>query len=53
MCYQCTHCNKCGKFPPVGTCVKCGYLNEPDARVCAGCGAEFPKKPAPPGVSNK
>lgn len=45
MCYPCTHCNKCGKFPAVGTCMYCGAQNSPSAAVCEKCGKPFPPKP--------
>ena len=45
MCYPCTHCNKCGKFPAVGTCMYCGAPNDANALVCAKCGKPFPPKP--------
>ena len=47
MCYPCTRCNKCGKYPPPGTCYKCGHVNSPSARACENCGNQFPP---PPGI---
>jgi len=47
MCYPCTHCNKCGKFPKPGTCYVCGHVNELGVRACVKCGNPFP---LPPGV---
>ena len=47
MCYPCTHCNKCGKFPLSGVCLSCGHERQPGESVCSHCGFEFP---APPGV---
>ena len=47
MCYPCTHCNKCGKYPQFNACKKCGTEREANEPVCKKCGTPFP---APPGV---
>lgn len=45
MCYPCTHCNKCGKYPKPGTCYVCGHVNELGVPACVKCGNPFPLPP--------
>ncbi len=47
--YACIRCGQCGKkfadTPQLGTCPKCGELNELGVVVCRACGKPLPPKP--------